>query len=59
MINHSAYSARGCYVIDVATGRQTRVLGPGAATAAFGPSWSRDGRLLAFVTRSQRILTAA
>jgi Tol biopolymer transport system component len=56
LVNYgSDYSHRGGYVIDVSTGRQIRVLGPGLATTAFGPSWSRDGRSLAFVTRAHRI----
>lgn len=52
---YGPYGRRGGYVIDVVGGRVRRVLGPDAATQAFGPSWSRDGRTLAFVTRSHRI----
>jgi Tol biopolymer transport system component len=54
-ISQGDYSHRGGYVIDVATGRERRVLGPAAATGADGPSWSRDGQRLAFVTSSRRI----
>ena len=55
LISAGDYSLRGGYVVDVSTGRRTRGLGPAVATAAFGPSWSRDGTSLAFVSRAHRI----
>jgi Tol biopolymer transport system component len=56
LVSDGNYSHRGGYVINLETGRQKRVLGPAGATAAYGPAWSRDGRSLALVTRSKRIL---
>jgi Tol biopolymer transport system component len=55
LIGYGPYDRRGGFVVDVTTGHVRRVLGATTATDAFGPSWSRDGRSLAFVTRLGRI----
>ena len=55
LLGYGPYDRRGGFVADVTTGRVRRVLGPTSATDAFGPSWSHDGRSLAFVTRSGHI----
>jgi Tol biopolymer transport system component len=55
LLGYGPYARRGGFVVDITTGRVRRVLDPTSATDAFGPSWSRDGRGLAFVTRSGRI----
>jgi Tol biopolymer transport system component len=55
LLSDGPFNRRGGFVVDIATGRVRRVLDPNSATHAFGPSWSRDGNSLAFVTRSGRI----